>query len=79
MSQVYHNDLLRPFLELPQGEKVQAECAHSYLIPPYDLDLPFSSTPPQMSGSMETVDSAQKQRYARFRLGGSSQAHQIPL
>jgi hypothetical protein len=26
MANVYHNDLLAPFLALPQGDKVQAEC-----------------------------------------------------
>jgi hypothetical protein len=26
MTNVYHNDLLAPFLALPQGDKVQAEC-----------------------------------------------------
>lgn len=26
----YHNDLLAPYLALPQGEKVQAECAYDY-------------------------------------------------
>jgi hypothetical protein len=24
----YKNDLLAPYLDLPQGEKVQAECKH---------------------------------------------------
>lgn len=26
MAYVYHNDLLNPYLALPQGDKVQAEC-----------------------------------------------------
>jgi hypothetical protein len=32
MSTVYHNDLLSPYLALPQGDKVQAECKLSALL-----------------------------------------------
>ena len=28
MSQLYHPDLLAPFLALPQGDKIQAECMY---------------------------------------------------
>lgn len=31
MSYLYRNDLLAPYLALPQGEKVQAECAFHFL------------------------------------------------
>jgi len=44
MANVYHNDLLAPYLALPQGDKVQAECAFPFLssfdllTPPRRLD-----------------------------------------
>lgn len=28
MSQAYRPDLLAPYLALPQGDKIQAECKH---------------------------------------------------
>jgi len=31
MAYVYHNDLLAPYLALPQGDKIQAECAFPFL------------------------------------------------
>ena len=33
MPEVYHNDLLAPYLALPQGEKVQAECKVTLPLP----------------------------------------------
>lgn len=37
MAQVYHNDLLTPYLELDQGGKVQAECMPSAIQPAFGL------------------------------------------
>jgi hypothetical protein len=31
MAEFYKNDLLAPYLALPQGDKIQAECMHSFI------------------------------------------------
>ena len=43
MSQ-YRNDLLAPFLALPQGEKIQAECEHSIHHRPFASPLTIPGT-----------------------------------
>jgi len=41
MAHLYHNDLLAPYLALPQGDKIQAECRFSlFLYPPAPLTTP---------------------------------------
>jgi hypothetical protein len=47
MSNLYRNDLLAPFLALPQGDKIQAECKFVSLTSGYVLtsrEQTFGST-----------------------------------
>ena len=39
MSQHYHPELLAPFLALPQGDKIQAECKCTARLNPRSLAL----------------------------------------
>jgi hypothetical protein len=56
MAIPYNNNLLAPFLALPQGEKIQAECTS-----PSFFVLYFLSNPPnQMFGLMATAGFVQK-------------------
>lgn len=57
MANVYHNDLLAPFLALPQGDKIQAECSSHLFI----FHIPYLILhQQQMSGLMATAGFVQR-------------------
>lgn len=74
---VYQPELLAPYLALPQGEKIQAECKLVLVCLIKPVHDAHSTT--QTFGSMATAAFAQRRRYVLIDLGGMRDVSQLPI